>query len=135
MLFRSNAWLETWAEKDIHMVVYEQNFRRGGAATEVANGFSTRVHEFCARHNIQHTNYNVHELKKFTCGHSGKTADKAAMFVAAQKKGWVSFTQMEMDDNEVDAVCLLHLSLRDFGAVSTAGAGSTAPSGATSPKR
>src|SRR3989442_15773340 len=55
---RFNRWLadvcHVGLESDSTIVVYEQTHHRGGAATEIAAGFATRVQEFCARHGLEH---------------------------------------------------------------------------------
>lgn len=101
----------------VGMIVYEQTHNRGGAATEVAAGFATRVQEFCAEHTIEHAAIHSATLKKFTTG-SGR-GDKAAMMAAAiLKPGWLQHkgaqALMTLDDNEVDAVCLLHYALEEL---------------------
>jgi hypothetical protein len=123
-----NAWLRNWdnhrwTNEKIDLIIYEQNFLRGGAPTEIAMGFSTRVHEFVAQQvnlgfKMEHTNVSASDLKKFTCGFSGKKADKAAMYQAAVKRGWLNNTgptaTLVVDDNEVDARCLLQWALSEF---------------------
>lgn len=75
------AWLVRIGEQAVpEVVVYEQNFRRGGAATEIAAGFSTRVQEYCAERRLECTSVNVATLKKRYAG-SGR-ADKAALAAA-----------------------------------------------------
>ena len=102
----------------VDIIVYEQAHHRGGAATEVAAGFATRVQEFCARHGIEHAAVHSATLKKFTTG-SGR-GDKTVMFRAALAKGWLSGTRAIVedrplvDDNEVDAICLLHYALAEL---------------------
>jgi len=93
----------------LDLIVYEQTHNRGGAATEVAAGFATRVQEFCARLSIEHAAVHSATLKKFTTG-SGR-GDKAGMFAAALAHGWITG---QPDDNEVDAVCLLHYALAEL---------------------
>jgi len=94
----------------VGMIVYEQSHNRGGAATEVAAGFTTRVQEYCARYMIQHTAVHTATLKKFATG-SGR-GDKHGMYIAAKAKGWVGTGTI--DDNEVDAVCLLRYALAEL---------------------
>ena len=45
---RFRRWLEDVLPDDCSLIVYEQVHHRGGAATEVSAGFSTRVQELCA---------------------------------------------------------------------------------------
>jgi hypothetical protein len=120
---RFNRWLDDFTLREmstfpqyesirrprVDLVIYEQTHMRGGAATEVAAGFATRVQEFCARHGIEHASLHSATLKKFTTG-SGR-GDKGAMQTAAFKRGWIPWTK---DDNEVDAICLLHYALAEL---------------------
>lgn len=121
---RFNSWLRNWEssrwspEERIELVVYEQNFLRGGAPTEVAMGFSTRVHEFVAQQlalgfKMEHTNVTTSELKRFTTGFAGKKATKEAMKHAAKARGWLKGMTVG-DDNEVDARCLLAYALQEI---------------------
>ena len=112
---RFRAWLAEVAlasrEMKPGLVVYEQTHQRGGAATEVAAGFATRVQEFCALHAIEHAAVHSATLKKFTTG-SGR-GDKHLMCASAISKGWLR-APMGTDDNEVDAICLLHYALAEI---------------------
>mgnify|MGYP001594289900 CR=1 FL=1 len=97
----------------VELIVYEQVHHRGGAATEVASGFSTRVQEFCAEHGIEHAAIHSATLKKFATGKGN--ADKGEMFHAAVAKGWLSVADpATRDDNEVDALCLLRYALAEI---------------------
>lgn len=84
------------------LLVYEQTHQRGGAATEVAAGFATRVQEFCARENIEHTAVHSGTLKKFATGKGN--AGKREMWAAAREK-WPD--RDFIDDNEIDALWIL----------------------------
>jgi crossover junction endodeoxyribonuclease RuvC len=114
---RFNRWVESeitiGALPRVSLVVYEQTHNRGGAATEVAAGFATRVQEFCARHGIEHAAVHSATLKKFTTG-SGR-GDKDNMREAAMLKGWLApGERAAWDDNEIDAICLLHYALSEI---------------------
>lgn len=99
---RFNAWLAERFVEPPRVVAYEQNFRRGGAATEVAAGFSTRVQEACARHGVEHLTVNVSTLKKWATGKG--TADKVTMVLEARAR----FPgQVIEDDNQADALLVL----------------------------
>jgi hypothetical protein len=103
VMFRK--WLERIGA-GINIIVYEQNFRRGGHATEVAAGFSTRVQEFCAERKIEYTTVNAMTLKKWATG-SGKS-DKAAMIAAACKIVSNKYVEtVSLDDNQADAILIL----------------------------
>jgi hypothetical protein len=107
---RFNRWLEDLVGADPRpgLVVFEQAHHRGGAATEVAAGFSTRVLEFCARHAIEHASVHTATLKKFATGHGN--ADKGAMIDEARRR----FKPDLEDDNEADAVWILEWARREF---------------------
>jgi hypothetical protein len=111
---RFNRWLNdfTWDPRfsddrlRIGLIVYEQTHNRGGAATEVAAGFATRVQEFCARVQIDHQAIHSATLKKFCTGKGN--ADKAAMLDAVGRR-WKVVT----DDNEADAIALCYYTLAE----------------------
>lgn len=97
---RFNRWLRetgTYAT----FIAYEAPHHRGGAATEVANGFATRVQEFCAEMGAEHTAVHTATLKKWLTG-SGN-AKKPEMMAAVAAR-WCA---VETDD-EADAIALLH---------------------------
>lgn len=105
-----NRWLDSVVfvagARRVDLIVYEQPFvMRSGAAAEISLGFATRVQEFCARHGIEHTATNGMTLKKWTTGRGN--AKKPDMVAAVRAKfGWTGD-----DDNEADAVALLHHTL------------------------
>lgn len=96
-----NQWLPVMG---LHcgLVVYEQTHQRGGAATEVAAGFATRVQEFCAKENIEHATVHTGTLKKFATGKGN--AGKPEMIAAARAK-WPGAEII--DDNHADALWIL----------------------------
>ena len=110
---RFRRWLEEMtahARTPVNLVVYEQPHHRGGAATEVAVGFSTRVQEQCAAVSIEHAAVHSATLKKFTTG-DGR-ADKAAMLHHAMSRGWLNHgTSGGCGEDEVDAVCVLRWAM------------------------
>lgn len=112
LMFR--RWLYGMSEGGIDLIVYEQNFRRGGHASEVAAGFSTRVQELCAENRIEHAQVNVLTLKKWATG-SGR-AEKPAMIAAACKFKWPTQqpATWRLDDNEADAILLLQYAIKEI---------------------
>lgn len=94
------------------LIVYEACHNRGGAATEVANGLTTRVQEFCARHGIEHASCHTSTLKKFATG-SGR-AGKEDMIKAASDKTGIPI--QELTDDRADAIMLMFWALKEFGA-------------------
>jgi crossover junction endodeoxyribonuclease RuvC len=110
-----NRWLEAIVSvgHQPDLIVYEQSHQRGGAATEVAAGFATRVQEFCARLAIEHAAVHTATLKKWTTGKGN--ADKAAMLAAVARR-WGR--RVDTDD-EADAIALLEYARAEL--VSAAG--------------
>jgi Holliday junction resolvasome RuvABC endonuclease subunit len=110
---RFNRWLDEFALHPsaglprVELIVFEQAHQRGGAATEVAAGFSTRVMEFCAKHGIEHASVHTASLKKWTTGKGN--ADKAAMLEAVARR----WKRVDTDD-EADAVALLYYALAEL---------------------
>lgn len=108
---RFNRWLDGFigepvglpgiGSSRVDLIAYEQAHQRGGAATEVAAGFSTRVQEFCAQHEIEHVAVHSGTLKRWTTGKGN--ADKAAMLEAVARR----WKKVESDD-EADALALLY---------------------------
>lgn len=107
---RFRAWLHRVQQTHpVSLVLYEQAHHRGGHATEVAVGFTTRCQEFAAEIGAECVAIHTATLKKRTTG-SGR-ADKAAMIAAARER-WGSEPS---DDNHADALCLLALGFEDYG--------------------
>jgi crossover junction endodeoxyribonuclease RuvC len=110
---RFNRWLEEMAGElcraPVNLLVYEQTHQRGGAATEVAAGFATRVQEFAARWKIEHIAIHSATLKKFATGKGNAT--KPAMLAAVRLRWHHAVT----DDNEADALALLYYAQETYG--------------------
>ena len=105
MLFlKFNRWLsQIFDLVEPELVVYEMAHMRGGAASEVLLGMTTRIMEMCERKFVD--NYmKVHSatLKKFATG-DGR-ASKGDMIWYAQQKFKNNFLK---DDNEADALWML----------------------------
>lgn len=117
---RFNRWIRdmgaTADEQFVELVAYEMPHNRGGAATEISNGFSTRVQEFCAEIGCEHVSVHSATLKKWTTGKGN--ADKRDMVAAVNAK-WCA---VETDD-EADAVALLHYVEANIVATHIAGQG------------
>jgi len=107
---RFRAWLEALATYlNPRLVVFEQTHMRGGAATEIAIGFSTRVQEIAASLGAEHAAVHTATLKKHATGNG--RADKAAMTEAAERR-WGLRPQ---DDNEADALAVLAYAIDSYG--------------------
>jgi Holliday junction resolvasome RuvABC endonuclease subunit len=103
-----NRWLNLIVPPTLELVVYEQPFAmRSGQAAEIALGFATRVQELCAQRHIEHSAVNGSRLKKWATGHGN--AKKTDMMEAVARR-W----RRVDDDNEADAVALLHYALAEI---------------------
>ena len=91
----------------VRLIVYEQTHQRGGAATEVAAGFATRVQEHGAQYGLEHAAVHTATLKKWATGRGN--ADKPAMVAAAQARGYGG-----VDEDEADARLLLAYTLAEL---------------------
>lgn len=106
---RFNTWFKGMLELiKPHIVVYEMAHMRGGHATEVLLGMTTRIEEFCEEKNIEYSSVHSATLKKFATG-SGK-ANKEAMIKAAMS----AFGKAVEDDNEADSLMLLKYAREEF---------------------
>lgn len=111
MLFvHFNAWLDRISFPWVgwNLCVWEQAHHRGGAATEIGVGLSTRMLEFCARHHVEHATVHSMTLKKWSCG-TGK-ADKSEMVKRASSMSG----RIIEDDNEADSYLLLQYAIKEI---------------------
>lgn len=107
---RFNAWFsEMVAVVKPSLVVFERPHLRGGYATDLLVGFSTRIQERCAEAGINCEATHSATLKKQAAG-SGR-ADKAAMMRVASRWAGREIT----DDNEADALCMLSVAMNENG--------------------
>lgn len=109
MRFRS--WLvEMWRiAGPFDLAIFEQAHHRGGAATELCVGMTTRVSEFAAEHGIEHASVHTGTLKKAIAG-SG-AADKPTMI----RRAIEIWGKHPTDHNEADALCLLRYAIDNYG--------------------
>jgi len=91
------------------VVVYEMAHHRGGAATEILVGFTTRIQEECERRKIEYLGVHTGTMKKEVLG-SGR-ADKGDSIKFAEN---YLGRKVEGDD-EADAVCLLAYAEKKLG--------------------
>jgi len=106
---RFNTWLNDMLELiKPHIVVYEMAHLRGGHATEILVGMTTRIEEFCESKNIEYSSVHSAMLKKFSTG-SGK-ANKEDMMKAATLK----FGRLIDSDDEADALLILEWAKQEF---------------------
>ncbi len=110
MFLRFRHWLTQLVDRDdVHLVVYEQSHHRGGSATEIGVGLTTRVQEICAQVKTEYVPIHTATVKKFATGRGN--ADKGAMVEKAREV----LGREPQDDNEADAVMLALLAYKEYG--------------------
>jgi hypothetical protein len=119
---RFNRWLEGMylAGEKIHadgevlsygLVVFEQAHLRGGHATNLCVGMTTRVQEFAARIGAECMPVHTATLKKFATG-SGRSGKEEMMLEFFKATGREPIT-----DDEADAFFLLKYGMKEIGAM------------------
>ena len=104
---RFNNWIyEFLSEKPkVEAVFFEEVRRHAGVdAAHVYGGFMAILTACCEQKNIIYTSEPVGTIKKHATGKGN--ADKMAMIQSARAKGF-----SPVDDNEADAIALLHLAM------------------------
>ncbi|WP_248842750.1 crossover junction endodeoxyribonuclease RuvC [Lysobacter antibioticus] len=100
-------WLDDlWRFAGPPSTLYFEEVRRhrGVDAAHVYGGFLAQLTAWCERHAIPYQGVPVGTIKKFATGKGN--ADKAAMIEAAKRWG-----HRPEDDNEADALALLHWAI------------------------
>ena len=90
------------------LVIYEQAHHRGGAATNLLVGMTTRIQETCEIMNVEYTMIHSMTLKKFAMGKGN--ASKEAMLEEARDRWGVHV----FDDNEADALFMAQWATVEF---------------------
>lgn len=91
------------------LIAYEQSHLRGGAATEINLGMTTRIEEKAAEVKIECVAVHTQTLKLHTT--SKGNATKAAMIAWAQTK----LQERDIiDDNEADAIALAFYGYQEY---------------------
>ena len=98
-----NAWLKGMVNTiNPDIIVFEQPHHRGGAATRVSVGFSTRIEEMATVYKTNYKMVNSSTVKKFATGKGN--AGKPEMI----KRAKALFPDLEIiDDNHADALLIL----------------------------
>jgi len=99
-------WLDDlWRFAGPQVVYFEEVRRhRGVDAAHAYGGFLAQLTAWCERHAVPYQGVPVGTIKKFATGKGN--ADKAAMIEAARRWG-----HKPEDDNEADALALLHWAM------------------------
>jgi len=122
VFMRFNAWLDGLYRMGIRnvdnrclrsfeLVVYEQAHHRGGAATNLCVGMTTRVEEFAQRISAECMPIHTATLKKYATG-SGR-ASKEQMIEAFEAATY----RRAITDDEADAYFLLKLAMNEFNII------------------
>jgi hypothetical protein len=109
-------WLSTLEGGDRCMsaVYYEEVRRHAGVdAAHAYGGFLAHLTAWCEARSIPYEGVPVGTIKRFATGKGN--ADKAAMIAAVKSHGFAP-----VDDNEADALALLHLQLALEGTTDSA---------------
>ena len=104
------AMLNKLADKGEIQVVYYEEVRRhlGTQAAHIYGGFKALLEQWCQERNIQMKGVGVGEIKKFWTGRGN--AQKKDMEQEAERRGFIV-----KDDNEADALALLHYGMKEHG--------------------
>lgn len=106
---RFNTWLNDMLELiKPHIVVYEMAHFRGGSATEILVGMTTRIEQFCEEKKIEYSSVHSGTLKRFATGKGN--ASKEDMRRAAVLK----YERMVDNDDEADALHALAWAKKEF---------------------
>jgi len=106
---RFNTWLNDMLELvKPHIVVYEMAHFRGGSATEILVGMTTRIEEFCEEKKIEYSSIHSGTLKRFATGKGN--ASKEDMRRAAVLK----YERIVDNDDEADALHILAWAKQEF---------------------
>lgn len=108
---RFKQWLtELRRGQEIHAVYFEEVRRHLGTdAAHVYGGLMAILTSWCEQNKVPYSGIPVGTIKKHATGKGN--ADKAAMIAAAEQL----MGRFTKDDNEADALCLLHLALKEEG--------------------
>jgi Holliday junction resolvasome RuvABC endonuclease subunit len=109
---RFRRWLdELYTSAPINEVYYEEVRRHAGTdAAHVYGGLLAVLTAWCEEHGIPYAGVPVGSIKKYAAGKGN--AAKQAMIDAVQRWGYEP-----ADDNEADAIALLHLQCAQRGDV------------------
>lgn len=103
----------TWLNEMVNMsqpdvIVYEQAHHRGGAATNLCVGFTTRIEEIAAENEINFLACHTGTLKVFATGKGNASKDKIIEFSE-------QFVDKIIDDNHADAIALAKWAENEIG--------------------
>ena len=99
---RFRLWLEQCLDLEWgDLVIFEQAHHRGGAATELCVGMTTRVMEFAASRYADYKAVHSGTLKRHITGKGN--ANKGAVIEAVNRR----FNLQVTDDNEADALAMI----------------------------
>lgn len=106
-------WLaDMLGESPVDLVYFEEVHNHGKAGTAAAHlygGFVAILMAYCEQHKIPYQGIGVGQTKKLWTGKGN--ANKEAMLEEARRRGF-----KPADDNEADALAILHVGIAEVGA-------------------
>lgn len=113
-------YFRTWIERMINrvspdLIVYEMSHHRGGAATELQVGMTTRVQEMCSILKLEYMKVNASQLKKYATGAGRASKEdmvKAADRLFQSQKNKPGRTIVSHD--EADAIVMAAWAVNEF---------------------
>jgi len=111
LYLRFGGWLEKMHKimmNKLALIIYEQAYNKGDAATQVGVGLQTKVQEFCAKYEIECIMVKTSILKKYSTGNGG--ASNESMVEAVRAKGY-----NPLNDDEADAFLMLEYAKNEIG--------------------
>lgn len=107
---RFKRWLtDVKGPEGLDLVFFEEVRRHMGVdAAHIYGGLMAHLTAWCEHHQIPYSGVPVGTIKRHATGKGN--ADKRGMLEAARARGYTP-----IDDNEADALCLLHWALENGG--------------------
>lgn len=108
---RFNAWLKKMVAHHLpEVIIYEMPHHRGGPATQLLYGMTTRIQERCDLCNVEYTAIHSATLKKYA---TGKGNAKKNVMLRSAETHWPG--RNIQDDNEADALWMMEYGKEEFG--------------------
>lgn len=103
-------WLE--AHSPVDWCIFEDvRFASSQAQAHLWGSLRGVIWSWAGRHDVQIDCLDTGKLKLWTTGHGGATKD---MMAASAATRWPEYMRLDMDDNAVDAICLLQWAREKF---------------------
>ena len=107
---RFTAWLDEMINLiKPKLIIFEMAHHRGGAATNILIGMTTRIEEKCEKMKIEYTSVHSATVKKFATG-KGNASKEAMLAKAIEHYPDIGI----IDDNHADALFMLGWAKEEF---------------------